>query len=295
VLTSIMLTASDGCPLHLMRSGSGPVILLCHGFPDYWRGWQAQIETLSRRFTVIAPDGRGCNLSGKPQDISAYRLDRLSADVDDILDTQAGDGPVLLVGHDWGGAVAWTYAATRPERLAGLCVLSAPHPAILAAALKDDPAQRRASAYMPRLRDPGAEGLFEADDYRALRRMLDRLKALGLADDADEAAYIEALSRPGALTGALNWYRANPMEDGAPTMAMGPVTCPVELLWGDQDEALLPSLAERHRSLAPDLTIRMFEGAGHWPQRGRAESVTAVIAAFADQVFTAGRTDPDAG
>ena len=292
---SLTLAASDGCRLHLKRGGSGPVIVLCHGFPDYWRGWRAQIETLSRRFTVIAPDGRGCNLSGKPQDISAYRLDRLAADLDDILDAQAGDGPVLLVGHDWGGAVAWTYAATRPERLAGLCVLSAPHPAILAAALQDDTAQRRASAYMPRLREPGAEGLFEAHDYRALRGMLDRLRSMGLSDDADEAAYIGALSRPGALTGALNWYRANPMEDGAPSLATGPVTCPVELLWGDQDEALLPSLAERHRSLAPDLTIRMFEGAGHWLQRERAESVSAVIAAFADKVFMAGRKDSHAG
>lgn len=286
MLTSLVITASDGCPLHLMRGGSGPVIVLCHGFPDYWRGWQAQIETLSRRFTVIAPDGRGCNLSGKPRDLSAYRLERLTADIDDILNTQAGDGPALLVGHDWGGAVAWAYAAARPDRLAGLCVLSAPHPAVLAAALRDDPAQRQASAYMPRLRAAGAEAHFEADDYQALRGMLDRLKELGLSDAGDEAAYIEAMSRPGALTGALNWYRANPVEDGAPTGAEGPVTCPVELLWGDQDDALLPSLAERHRVLAPDLRIRMYEGAGHWLQRERAEAVSEAIAAFADRVFT---------
>lgn len=294
-MTSLTIVASDGCPLHLMRAGSGPVIVLCHGFPDYWGGWRPQIAALSARFTVIAPDGRGCNLSGKPTDLSAYRLDRLTADIDDILRSEAPGRPVVLVGHDWGGAVAWAYAGAHSDRLAGLCVLSAPHPDILAAALGDDPAQRRASAYMPRLRDPGAEARFEADDYRALRGMLNRLKALGLSDDADEAAYIEALSRPGALTGALNWYRANPVGDGAKTGATGPVTCPVELLWGTEDEALLPSLAERHRALAPDLVIRMFDGAGHWLQRERAEAVSASIAAFADRVFTDPRRGPDAG
>lgn len=258
-------------------------------------GWQAQLDTLATRFTVIAPDGRGCNLSGKPADVAAYGLDRLIADLDDILEQQAPDQPVLLVGHDWGGAVAWVYAAARPGRLAGLCVLSAPHPAILAAALADNPHQREASAYMPRLRNPGAEDVFEADDYRVLRRMLDRLRALGLSDDADETAYLEAWSRPGSLTGALNWYRANPFDAGAPTGPEGPVTCPVELLWGDQDEALLPSLAERHREIAPDLEIRMFAGAGHWLQRERATAVTRAIADFADRLFIAGLGDQREG
>lgn len=291
MLTSISITASDGCPLHVMRAGLGPVIVLCHGFPDYWRGWQAQLEALATRFTVIAPDGRGCNLSGKPAELAAYRLDRLIADLDDILELQAPGRPALLVGHDWGGAVAWSYAAARPGRLAGLCVLSAPHPAILAAAIADDPDQRRASAYMQRLRDRGAERIFEADDYRVLRGMLDRLRTLGLSDDADEAAYLEAWSRSGALSGALNWYRANPFETGAPTGPDGPVTCPVALLWGDKDEALLPSLADRHRQIAPDLDIRMFRGAGHWLQRERAADVTEAISGFADRVFRVARRD----
>jgi pimeloyl-ACP methyl ester carboxylesterase len=285
-MQSFFVTAPDGCRLHAVREGDGPPIILCHGFPDYWGGWAAQIASLSRDHTVIAADGRGCNESDKPADVASYALSILVEDIEALIEACEGRRP-LLVGHDWGGAVAWAYACRHPEKLAGLAVLSAPHPAILQEALWDDPRQREASAYMPRLRAPQAETAFRADDWALMRGMLARLRSMGLSDDEDEARYIEAWTRPGALTGALNWYRANPADEGPtfpPPKALG---IPTLLMWGSDDSALLPSLAERHRRFVSDLEIDIVEGAGHWLQRERADHVSDRLRAFARRTVEA--------
>ncbi len=285
-MQQVFIETDDGCVLHAVRDGAGPPVILCHGFPDFWRGWQAQLAALSASFTVVAPDGRGCNLSGKPAAVGAYRLERLVADLDSVIGEMAGGRPPLLVGHDWGGAVAWAYACRHPERLAGLAVLCAPHPAILQQALRDDPAQREASAYMARLRGAGAEAALEADDRAVLRAMLDRLRAQGLSNAEDEAAYLAAWSRPGALTGALNWYRANPLDGEDPIAPLTPLALPTLLLWGAEDTALLPSLVERHRVFAANLEIEIAQGAGHWLQREQPAWVNERLEAFARRVFS---------
>ncbi len=286
-MSSFFVETSDGRRLHGMEFGDGPPIVFLHGFPDFWRGWRRQLEALAGAFTVIAPDGRGYNLSDRPADVGSYRLEQLECDVGRVIEARAGNVKPLLVGHDWGGAVAWSYACNNPDSLAGLAILCAPHPAVLQRALTDDAAQRAASAYMARLRGPEAEGLLLDENAARLRGMLDRLKRLGLSDDEDEAAYMAAWTQQGALTGALNWYRANPM-DGDPQPYPSPLeNLPVMVLWGADDGALLPALAERHRPLAPRMTLEIFEGAGHWLQRERPDAVSDRIAAFAARVFSA--------
>lgn len=283
-MRSFYVQAVDGCRLHAVCDGEGSPLILCHGFPDYWEGWRAQIAALSRQYRVIAADGRGYNLSGKPTDIAAYTLEILVEDVD-VLVRSCGIQRPILVGHDWGGAVAWAYACKHPDKLAGLAVLSAPHPMILQQALKNDPLQQQASSYIPRLRAPQAEAAFQADQWALMRAMLSRLRAMGLSDDQDEARYMEAWAQPGALTGALNWYRANPLDDETTIALPEALSIPVLLMWGGEDPSLLPSLAKRHEIFARDLEIDIVPGAGHWLQRERPDHVNARLATFAQRVL----------
>jgi pimeloyl-ACP methyl ester carboxylesterase len=280
-----VFTASDGVSLTCALAGEGPPILLCHGFPDHWRGWAPQIERLSRRFKIIAPDGRGCGASGSARDLGGYRLTQLVDDIGRVIDASCDGAPPLLVGHDWGGVVAWAFAQLHPERHCGLAVLSAPHPRILAEALRCDPAQQAASAYMARLRAPGAAERLAANDFAILRPMLDDAAAKGRLTAREVELHLAAWRRPGGLDGALNWYRANDFarEAGLAPALGGSVETPALLLWGAADTALLPHLAAQHHSIVDDLQVRMFEGAGHWLQRERPEEVTTQLLDFAER------------
>ena len=266
--------------LHCAVAGHGErLMLLLHGFPDCWHGWARQTSYFAHRFTVVAPDGRGCNLSDKPGSVAAYRLPRLVSDADALI-THFGSGrPAVVVGHDWVGVVAWALASTFPEAVSHLVVLNAPHPGVLARALVADPQQQQASEYLERLRRPDAESRLSANHFERLRWVLDIPPIPGATDSAYLAACVESWSQPGALTGALNWYRANDFgpvgraAEGVPTT----VEAPTLIVWGRDDRALLPHLALQHRDIAKRLTVRILEGAGHWSPRERPDEVNALI------------------
>lgn len=273
-----------GIELHAVLQGSedGAPVLLLHGFPDCWSVWRPVMDRLGPDRFVVALDGRGVNLSDKPQGVTAYKLERLVADVLAAADALAPGRPFDLVGHDWGGVVAWAVASTRPDRLRRLIVLNAPHPAVLAAALTDNPEQRTASGYFESLRAPDAEARLSAQEFAQLRAAFHDLHARGLVGAEHDQEAVQAWSRPGALTGALNWYRAAEFAraGGSSPVAAAPLDLPVVLFWGEADRALPVALAEKHRVFCRDLTVLRLPGVGHWSQLERPDELASTISAI---------------
>lgn len=275
--------ASGAETLHCVtagQTGAAPTLLLLHGFPDHWAVWKRQIHAFAGDRQVVAPDGRGVNRSSKPAAVEAYALETLLADIMAVADHFSPGRPIDLCGHDWGGVTAWAFAATHPHRVRRLAVLNAPHPKVLAQALADDPRQQAAMAYMAALRAPGAEARLAADRFETLSAIFYELRAKGAITDADLAAKREAWGRPGALAGALNWYRANDFSKPGFTDAIGaiPAWLPVLLVWGEDDRALLPALAPRHAAVAPNLSIEMLPRVGHWAALEQPDRVNALLA-----------------
>ncbi len=299
----------NGVRLHYARAGAGPLVLFLHGFPEFWYAWRRQLEEFGRDddhaasgLRAVAPDMRGYNLSDKPAEIAQYRMPHLVEDVRalaehlgdlhlgrDALGLRPRVRPDLrrftLVGHDWGGAVAWAFALRHPEWLERLIIVNAPHPAVFQRELAENPAQKMASRYMLLFRSPGAEATLSADGYRrlddiVLRPGLER----GYLTEEDRAAYLAAWSRPGALTGGLNYYRANRAGPGGPVPErrepFPPVTVPTLVIWGERDTALLTGNLVGLEDYVRDLTIRRIPDGTHWVIHEQPERVNGYIRDF---------------
>ncbi|MBQ0984099.1 alpha/beta hydrolase [Streptomyces sp. F63] len=233
----------------------GRPVLLLHGFPQTGLGWEGQIAALAAEgFRVAAPDQRGYATGVRPEDPAAYGMDSLVADV--VAITGALGWPVFdLVGHDWGGAVAWWTADAHPDRLRTLTVVSTPHPGALARTLRTDPDQRERSRYMIEWRDPATERRMLADGARELRALYG-----GGVPARRVEEYVRHLSRPGALTGALNWYRAP-----RPRHAIGATGVPALYVWGTEDTAFGPAAAEETgRHVKGPYRFERLRGVSHW-------------------------------
>jgi len=284
----------NGQRLHYARAGRGPLMLFLHGFPEFWYEWKNQLAEFSRDHTVVAPDLRGYNLSSKPAELSAYQMPNLVADVHALateLLKSTGGAKFTLVAHDWGGVVAWVYAAQHPEMLDKLVILNAPHPSIFGRELRENPAQQKASEYMLMFRSQEAEALLSENQYEWLKRAV-------LGSDpskADEDAYVEAWSQPGALTGGLNYYRASgvgPPPAAAAVAAAPPATTappaipplvvrvPTLVIWGEKDTALLTGNLNGLDEVVPKLTVKRIPGGTHWIARENAEDVNRLIREF---------------
>ena len=204
-----------GVTLHMIEAGpeDGPLVILLHGFPEFWWGWRYQIAPLVEAgFRVLVPDQRGYNLSDKPQGRRAYDLDILAKDVIGLADA-VGRTAFSLVGHDWGGLVAWWTASRYPERVAKLAILNAPHPAIAGTYMRRHPSQMVKSLYVGFFQIPRLpEAVLSADNHRSLKDALLRTSRPGTFSEQDIAGYEQAWSQPGALTAMLNWYRALPFK-----------------------------------------------------------------------------------
>ncbi|QLC25367.1 alpha/beta hydrolase [Parasphingopyxis algicola] len=262
-------------------------ILFLHGFPEHRGAWRKVARHLAGEFHCMLSDLRGYGESGRPEETEAYRIDALICDVDALVDACGGRKPILA-GHDWGGALAWRYAAAFGEKLASLVIANAPHPALFQRRLIDNPAQRAASAYIDRLRHPEAAARLLTDGPEGL---WDRMFAANpVFDDADRAEYLAAWSRPGAMEAMLNWYRAAPFELPASDDAAVPdwaargdlmVTIPTLILWGMADRVFLPVLLEGLDPLVPDRRIVRFPDAGHAIIHEEAAALAAHIREFA--------------
>ena len=265
-----------GLSLHVAEMGAGPPLLLLHGFPEFWWSWRKVMPALAESFRVIAPDLRGFNLSDKPEGAAAetYDLDSLSGDVVGLLDSLGLHEPVAVLGHDWGGIVAYRLAMRRPERVRGLIQLNAPHPNAWARALLRHPAQRTKGWYVFLTLAPGgvSERLYR-EQFAAGTVRLARV-----ATPEEVAVYATAFERPGAATAAVNYYRAF-MSRIADLACETParIACPVHVLWGMKDEALEPVLNEIAAEWIDDFTLTQFPDNYHWLAQERPEAVIAAV------------------
>jgi pimeloyl-ACP methyl ester carboxylesterase len=249
--------------LHCVEEGDGPLVLLLHGFPDFWYSWRHQIPALvAAGYRVVAPDMRGYNLSDKPTGIHNYSLDRLATDIAELIE-RLGAERATIVGHDWGGLVAWATAAWHPDLVDRLVILNAPHPDDYSRGLRD-PKQLMKSWYTGFFQIPGAPAVLRRNNYAALASALRGSSSEGAFLDDDIERYVSAWSEPRAIESMLAYYRAAARRvfgrsDGLPT-----VTNPVLIMWGERDRALQPLFANPPTELATDVESKMFPEATHW-------------------------------
>jgi len=272
----------NGVRLHWVEAGQGPLVILLHGFPEFWYAWRHQIPALaSGGFRVIAPDMRGYNLSEKPRGIRRYRVEELARDVAALI-RHAGAERAHVVGHDWGGLVAWWLAILHPEVLARLAILNAPHPAIAFSGLFAH-GQLRRSRYIFLFQLRGlAERRFAANDFALLRRYLQRDPLRPHAfSESDIQRYVEAIARPGALTAAMSYYRAAFWF--APFLvlkARWPIAAPVLMIWGERDHYLGLHLLDDTERWAPNLRVERIPDASHWVQADAPQRVNELLVEF---------------
>ena len=245
-----------------------PPLLMLHGFPEYGGAWAEVAARLSHRFHCIAPDQRGYGASYAPPGIGAYALSHLVQDVVALID----DGPVTVMGHDWGASVAYGLTMARPDLVARLIVINGVHPVPFHRAMCAGGAQSEASQYINALRAPGSEDRLAADDFARLERLFAAKMDMSWMTGEVLAAQ-KAIWRQSGLRGMINWYRASPLvvaDPGAPVpMPELPVDrlqvrCPHLLIWGMDDAALLPMSNAGLEAFAPDLTRVEVPGADHW-------------------------------
>ncbi len=293
ILAGQTAEVAPGVRLHYASCGnpSKPLMLMLHGFPEFWGAWHEIMPAFCGRFHVVAPDLRGYNLSDKPQDVRAYRPSVLVADIVGLVQ-ELGHERCILVAHDWGGAIAWSVAIAHPELIERLVILNAPHPVPFARALASDAAQQKASAYMNWLRAPGSEALLAENDFAQLAGFFLRSGGESWFDSATRAAYHAAWSQAGALTGGVNWYRASPLyppigdDPGAGKLHLDPsvfiVRAPTLVIWGERDPALLPALLDGLAAVVPELRIERIPEATHWLVHEQPQRIVSEIRNFVD-------------
>jgi pimeloyl-ACP methyl ester carboxylesterase len=254
---------SGGVKLHYVTRGEGTLLVMIHGFPDFWYSWREQMPALSKHFKVVAIDQRGYNKSDQPQGVENYAMDKLVEDVHSVLKHFSREKAVI-VGHDWGGIVAWSFAMKYPEKTDRLIILNLPHPKGLARELANNPEQQKNSQYARDFQKPDAASKLKPE---FLARWVKNPEA--------RKKYIEAFQRS-SMEGMLNYYKANyPREPYGDTRDFPPVKCSVLMFHGLKDTALLPgALNDTWKWLEQDLTLITIPSAGHFVQQDASELVT---------------------
>jgi pimeloyl-ACP methyl ester carboxylesterase len=267
--------------LHVKIAGppGRPVVVLLHGFPEFWYGWHRQIEPLAAAgFRVIVPDQRGYNLSSKPSGVAAYALPELVSDVIAIAD-HLGQDKIFLAGHDWGAAVAWSAALLQPQRISKLAVLNVPHPSVMRKFLSTSLRQFVRSWYMFFFQLPWLpEGLFSAANFRLGTRSLLRSSREGTFSEENLAQYRAAWSQPGALTAMVNWYRA--LFRIRVRFPDRTVLVPARILWGERDAFLLAEMAHESLRYCANAELFTFANATHWLQHEEPARVSELLIDF---------------
>jgi epoxide hydrolase 4 len=268
--------------LHYVEAGEGPLVVLLHGFPEFWFSWRFQIPALVEAgFRVVAPDMRGYNLSSKPRRASAYDTDRLAADVRDLIRERGGER-AFVAGHDWGGGVAWITAMNHPEVIERLAILNVPHPRRTLQGLRT-PRQLAKSWYMLFYQLPWLPELSaRARGWWGWRHVFESEARPGAFTPRDIERYVEAWSQPGAPTGMVNFYRAALRQTRRRAeRRIRPVEAPTLVIWGQRDRHLGAELAEPERADVPNLerVVRLPE-ASHWVHQDEPERVSELLVEF---------------
>jgi pimeloyl-ACP methyl ester carboxylesterase len=283
---------STGVTLNVALAGAddGPAVILLHGFPESHRTWREVAPALSDRFRLIMPDQRGFAGSDHPQDVDEYRADTLVGDIFALADA-LGVGSFALVGHDWGGAIAWAGALRGDPRLTRLAIVNSPHPVIFQKSLIEDEDQRAASQYITAFRTPGFEKAVEAMGFDTFfDKSFSGHVDLAIIPREERAQYIAEWSQPGTLTGMLNWYRASQVVVPPPGVtvplpdfllrAFPKIRIPTLVIWGMRDKALLPLQLEGLDALVEDLSIVRIPDAGHFVPWEKPEPVGEALRDF---------------
>jgi pimeloyl-ACP methyl ester carboxylesterase len=270
----------NGLDLHVVEAGrpGNPLLVLLHGFPEFWWGWRHQITPLADAgYHVVVPDLRGYNLSSAPQEVAAYDLDTLTRDVLGLADAH-GAALFDLVGHDWGAVISWSVAARHPDRVGRLVVLDGPHPSTLGRSALTHPMQVVRSAYAGLFQLPWIpEVALRAFGFAGLRASMQRTSRLGTFTDEDLDRYVAAWNHPGSLTAMLNYYRALRRRRLETPARIVP---PTLVLWGEDDSFLGRHVAEQALARCDDGQLVVIEDATHWLHLEESEQVNAEILRF---------------
>lgn len=272
--------AVNGVQLHVVAAGDedAPLVVLLHGYPEFWYGWHAYLEPLvNAGYRVLAPDQRGYNRSEKPAGVPAYRISELSADIAALIATEGRDA-AHVVGHDWGAGVGWDLALRRPGVVDRLGVLNVPHPTVFEETLKSSLRQLRKSWYMFFFQLPRVpEWVQRRGNYRLLVDGFSSAEPGTFSED-DLDRYRRAWSQPRALTGMINWYRALFRHNDPPPRER--VSVPTLVMWGKSDSYLLPEMAERSVEFCEDGRLEYFPDASHWVNHERVAAITDHLTDF---------------
>jgi pimeloyl-ACP methyl ester carboxylesterase len=264
---------SNGVKIHYATIGSGPLIVMIHGFPDYWYTWRKQMEGLSDKYQVVAIDQRGYNLSDKPEGVENYAIPLLVGDVIAVI-KHFGKDKAIIVGHDWGGAVAWALALSAPQYVDRLIILNLPHPRGITRELAHNPKQQAASEYARNFQKEGAENMIKPEQL-----------AFWVTDPDAKQKYIEAFQRS-SMKAMLSYYKANYprepyQEDTSPVVK---TQMPVLMFHGLKDTALLSdALNNTWDWMGKDLTLVTIPDSGHFVQQDAADLVTRTMRAWLER------------
>ena len=274
---------TNGVKLHYVTQGNGALMLMLHGFPEFWYSWRHQISEFAPNYQVVAPDLRGYNDSDKPKAQSAYVMDEFIKDIEGVI-TGLGYDKCVLVGHDWGGAIAWHFAYSRPEMVEKLIILNIPHPAKMAEGLRT-PQQLLRSWYMFFFQLPEIpEALIQASDYQLIDTAFTaELVNKNALTKADIEAYKNAASKRGALTAMLNYYR-NITHQRMLSSDWSILEVPTLMIWGEEDVALGKELTYNTQAYVRNLQIKYIANAGHLVQQEQPQLVNQYMREFLETV-----------
>ena len=281
-----------GVTLNVALAGdaANPPVILLHGFPESHRTWREVAPRLENRFHLVMPDQRGFAASDQPQEVEAYRTETLVNDIFALADA-LGLQQFALVGHDWGGAIAWPAALRGNPRLTRLAIINAPHPVVFQKSVIESEDQRSASQYIRAFRTPGFEQAIQAMGYRTFfEKTFASHVDLAKIPEAEKQQYLADWSQPGALTAMLNWYRAAKVVVPPPGVtvplpdlllrAFPKVKVPTMVVWGMKDTALLPLQLEGLDALVDDLAIVRLPDAGHFAPWEAPDAVAGALEPF---------------
>ncbi len=272
---------SNGLNFHYVSAGeeNKEVIVLLHGFPEHWHTWRSQIPFLAKKYHVIAIDMRGYNLSDKPKDVKDYRVELIVNDIKEII-KDLGIDKIHLIGHDWGGAIAWSFASMYPEHLNKLVILNSPHPICMIKAMKTS-LQLLHSWYFLFFQLPAVPELsLSVKDYKSAVESLKKTSSnpeIAFTQD-DEERYINSIKIPGALSSMINYYRAL-LRYGI-GVRIRKIENPTLIIWGEKDVFLLKDVNQNIDKYVSNIKIEYLPDSSHWVHRDEPDKVNAIIENF---------------
>ncbi|KKL70530.1 hypothetical protein LCGC14_2104010 [marine sediment metagenome] len=278
--------------LHYIKAGpeNGKLVVFLHGFPQFWYMWRDQLLDFSKNYLAVAPDMRGYNLSSKPEEIDQYQPQHIVEDLRALVEEYFGRKKFILVGHDWGGVIAFPFANLYPNLVEKLIIINAPHPNIFGRLIAKNKDQQASSQYVLFFRTKNAEGYLSNNNFQNLYGVV--FNSEMEFDEDDRQMYKEAWSQPGALTGGLNYYRAGGLRPPSQEEKISELTneqleanpvminVPTLVIWGEKDTALTVHNLEGLDEFIPDLIIKRIPEGSHWVINEQPDKINSLIRDF---------------